>query len=228
MYTQDEFDAAAAATAAAADVEAAAMLDITFLNETTDRSGNGHVASTNGNAQVMRDGIHFDGAGDDVAVSNFDYARDGTFTISLWFTKEQCTGGAYEYLFSHHNNAEASYQWERSYVDVFLGCESSGGGFSTAGGTVIRTWMRDTAGHEACMDYPLHDAGAFDAITNVWVHTILTVSPSSLKTFDDGILVPDSEYGYFNSAMLDPSQGGAFNNANPAPSSLVTPFSGSH
>ena len=140
------------------------------------------------------------------------------FTISFWFTKEECTGSLYEYLFSHHNNDDASTTWQNSYVDIFLACEGNGGGYSSAAGSIMRYWLRDQAGHEASMDFPLHSAGGFDAITNVWVHTILTVSPSSLVTFDDGNIVADSAYGYY------PNVPG--NTASPTPSSLSTAFSG--
>ena len=75
MYSQDELDAAVADAAAQADVAALPMLDITFLDDTTDLSGHGHTTTMGGNAHVMRDGLHFDGAGDDAMVSNFDYAR---------------------------------------------------------------------------------------------------------------------------------------------------------
>ena len=37
---------------------------------------------------------------------------------------------------------------------------------------VIRHNMKDTRDHEASFDYPLHDAGDFDAITNVWIHLV--------------------------------------------------------
>ena len=64
-------------------------------------TGNGHAVSTAGHAHIEMDGAHFDGDGDDITISNFEYASDGFFTVSFWFTKEECTNGVYEYLFSH-------------------------------------------------------------------------------------------------------------------------------
>jgi ABC-type branched-subunit amino acid transport system substrate-binding protein len=222
-YTRDQYDAAIMAAAVDADISATAMLDITFLkvNDSddgeTDRSGHGHQVTFSGAAAVEADGAHFGSEGDDISISNFEYARDGTFTVSFWFTKEVCTDGAYEYLYSHHANA-APNTWSKSYVDVYLACEGTGG-TSTVEGSIIRYWLRDVAGQEAAMDFSLHDAGLFDAITNVWVHQLLSVTPTSLLTYDDGILVADSEYGYFSN--LDG------NIADPAPSALSTAFAGS-
>eukprot|EP01052_Picozoa_sp_SAG31_P000049 SAG31_NODE_2_length_46263_cov_45.908043_19_plen_1319_part_00 len=193
-------------------------VDITFLDgDALDRSGNSHLVIKNGNAFVSRYGAQFDGDGDDISIANFDYARDGSFTMSLWFTKENCTDGVYEYLFSHHHNDDGPTTWEYSYVDMYLACESHpGGGWSTLEGTILRYWLRDTAGQEAAMDYSLHDAGSFDRITNVWVHTMLVVSPTSLQTFDDGTRVQDNLYGYYTS---NPG-----NLANPTPGQLRRSF----
>ena len=43
----------------------------------------------------------------------------------------------------------------------------------------------------------LHDAGDFDAITNLWVHVVLAVSADRLTTFDDGLPVSDAVYGFY-------------------------------
>ena len=132
------------------------LLYVTFLSSLEDGSGNGLTVTHTGGyeAEIGASGVHFDGNGDYVTVETFDYASDGTFSVSLWFTKEQCTGSIYEYLFSHHNNAGAS-TWDASYVDIYLGCESAGGGWSTTEGTVLRHWVRDVAGTEAMFDFSL-------------------------------------------------------------------------
>ena len=62
-------------------------------------------------------------------------------------------------------------------------------------------------------DYPLHDAGDFDTITGTWIHFAFVVTPFSLKTFDDGVLVPASAYGF-------PSEPN--NVAQPNPSALAS------
>ena len=48
------------------------------------------------------------------------------------------------------------------------------------------------------------------------MHTVLVVDPASLKTYDDGSPVPDSEYGFYGS----PTQ----NSASPNPSTLTPPL----
>ena len=49
----------------------------------------------------------------------------------------------------------------------------------------------DGARHWAMFDFPLHEAGDFDAVTSVWVHFVLSVTTSSMKTWDDGMPVDD-------------------------------------
>jgi hypothetical protein len=46
-------------------------------------------------------------------------------------------------------------------------------------------------------DFPLHDAGDFDAITSLWIHVVLVVSGETLTTYDDGRPVSDAVYGFY-------------------------------
>jgi hypothetical protein len=174
--------------------------------DTEDASGNGHSLTLSGHSHMGMDGAFFDGEGDDISISNFDYASDGTFSVSFWFTKEECTDSIYEYLYSHHESADPEDAFDLSFVNVYMGCESRGGGWSTLGGTVIRYFVKDTVGTEALFDFGLHSAGDYDRITNLWIHTIFTVSPTSLATYDDGQLVDDNVYGsYMSRAFADNS-----------------------
>lgn len=182
-----------------------------LVGNTQDVSGRGRTLTLSGHSHVGIDGATFDGNGDDITISNFEYAADGTFSVSFWFTKEQCNDAMYEYLYSHHESADPSNAFDLSFVNVYIGCENQGGGWSTLGGTVLRYFVKDTVGTEAMFDFNLHSAGNFDEITNVWVHTIWTVSPTSLATYDDGQLVDDNEYGSYmsrpfatNAAMPEP------------------------
>ena len=106
--------------------------------------------------------------------------------MSLWFTRA-CThlggsGNHYEYLYSHHHTADPNTAWSTSYVDMYIACESMGGGYSSADGTVQRSFLRDAAGTEAHFDFELHDAGQYDVITSSWVHTVLVVTLASRLT----------------------------------------------
>ena len=87
--------------------------------------------------------------------------------MGMWFTKESCTGGIYEYLFSHAAFSPAvdrpdSFSMpmdkrpccrtgscslcgpsERGgqpnpNLHMYLGCQASGGGWSSLGGTIVR------------------------------------------------------------------------------------------
>lgn len=175
-----------------------------------------------GNTHVGSSGVNFDGDGDHVMVDNFVYAADSTFSVSLWFTRA-CTRGAaagnrhYEYLYSHHHSAS---DWNTSYVDIYIACEAVGGGWSTADGTVQRSWLRDESGTEAMFDFALADAGSVDTLTRAWVHTVLVVSPTAIGTFEEGVAISDAGYHFFSAANARP-----FNAAYPAPSMLSPQFS---
>lgn len=111
-------------------------VEVSFLSDSADTSGNNRVVThTGGNAaEIGPTGAHFDGNGDYLTIEAFEYETDATFTVSFWFTKEGCTGGIYEYLFSDHFSVGTT-MWDRPYLDIYIGCETSGGGWSTLPGT---------------------------------------------------------------------------------------------
>jgi hypothetical protein len=44
------------------------------------------------------------------------------------------------------------------------------------------------------MDWPMADAGSFDAITSTWLHIVLVVTPTSIMTYEDGTRVAEQQY----------------------------------
>ena len=142
------------------------MLDVSLVGELLDHSVHAIPVTAHGDAHVdeVRGGTSFDGDGDYVTIEHFQYADDATFTIAFWMTKEDCTSNPYEYLYSHNEFLDRDIDDEsNSNVNIYMGCEEQGGGWSDAGGgSILRynivgndeTWGR--------MDYPLHDAGSFD------------------------------------------------------------------
>ena len=66
-------------------------LDVTFIGDSNDRSGNKHNVTLHGQAAVDVDGAHFDGDGDYIMVAMTPYSEDGSFTIAFWMTKTACT-----------------------------------------------------------------------------------------------------------------------------------------
>ena len=193
------------------------VLSVSFLGSSVDESGHGNSVSWAGEADVTFSGALFDGDMDYVTVSDFTYETgNGEFTVAFWMTKEDCTDGVYEYLYSHMSSTDSSTMWSMSGLNIYLGCEQAGGGQSSLGGAVIRYSLVDTSAQEAMFDTPLHDAGDFDAVTHVWVHVVLAVTPTSVRTYDDGYLFPhqpEDEYGFYtgngaNDANLaDPDPG---------------------
>ena len=189
---------------------------MTFISDVNDRSGNKRSVIMVGNADVDADGAHFDGDGDYITVDSFAYSMDGAFTVAFWMTKAACTNGVYEYAYSHNKKANVSISdTSNPNVNIFVGCETSGGGWSSLGGSVIRYNLVDNKGSYASFDYPLHDAGNFDAITALWVHVVLVVDAGEVLTFDDGDAVADADYGFYIGSMSN-----ATNAAYPHPGSL--------
>ena len=134
-------------------------LDVTFIGDTMDRSGNKHHVRVV-NASVDTNGAHFDGDGDYITVKSFEYAADGRFTVAMWMTKVACTGGIYEYLYSHTAHPQRSISGHGNpNVNIYIGCESSGGGWSTLGGSVLRFNVEDDADTLAALGWDALDAG---------------------------------------------------------------------
>ena len=66
---------------------------------------------------------------DCIMVTNFEYAAEPHFTIAFWMTKERCSPGMYEYMYSHAQVPSASVlNRTNSNVNVYLGCEDASGG----------------------------------------------------------------------------------------------------
>ena len=210
------------------------LLSVSFLNSLEDTSVNHLAVTFVGDADLTFSGALFDGDGDYVSVADFDYETGGAFSISFWMTKTECTDGIYEYLYSHMTSTGAD-AWSTSSLNVYLGCEASGGGFSTVGGTIIRFNVMDTTGAPTgnpMFDFPVHEAGDFDSVTNVWVHVVWGVSTTSMKTWDDGMSISDTgctastvgtdgcPYHFYGGAA------DASNVAYPRPSALSSPLAG--
>ena len=175
------------------------LCSVSLLDSLEDTSQAGHRVQSHPRHLVAFNGAEFDGDGDYISISNFEYASDTTFTISLWATKNQCTGGLYEYLYSHQHDADPNTWEHNAYALIMFACEGTHGGSSSTlgGGSFIRYDLQDDNAQRATFDFSLHNSGDFDAITDTWLHVILSVTPTGIKTFEDGSLVPDTEYGFF-------------------------------
>ena len=173
-----------------------AAVAVSFIRSAQDSSEHKYKVTVHGGVNITGGGAQFDGVDDYVTIQHFDYASRAEFSVAMWFTKSHCTDHFYEYLYSHHGQFGSKFL-SSAHVDIFIACEGQGSGYSTADGTVVRYFIRDDVGAEASFDYALHDAGDFDAITNTWVHIMLSVTPSSLKTYADGVKVTDDRYYHF-------------------------------
>ena len=160
-----------------------------------------------GHTEIEFNGVHFDGDGDCANVEHFEYAQDAEFTISFWLSKDlhECTDNSYEYLYSHHQDADTDQEmFKHAYINIYVTCIES---------AVIRYDLRDDDGHDNVLDYDVVAAGDFDAVTSVWLHVIIAVTPSSIVTYNDG--KPVSDNVYITEQLLTE------NNAYPTPSTLA-------
>lgn len=129
-------------------------------------------------------------------IVNFDYVSDGYFMILLWFMKEVCMGGVYEYLFLYYFNDQVD-MWDYLYIDIYLVCEEVGVGWSIVMGSIMWYWFCDEVGVEVMMDYLIYLVGSFDIIIDMWVYVIFVVDLVSFVIYVDGIFVWDSDYGFY-------------------------------
>eukprot|EP01043_Picozoa_sp_COSAG02_P022592 COSAG02_NODE_1179_length_14040_cov_8.036439_1_plen_1312_part_00 len=205
--------------------DGAADLNLSFLGTEADSSGNHRGIIKHGDTVLMPTGVHFDGDGDYFTVPTWDYALDATFSISVWMVKEECTAGLYEYLYSHQTDdtvgtdqiAEGGVR--NAFVMFYIGCEGQGAVTSTLQGAVMRYWISDDAGTAGVFDYPLHDAGDFDSITDVWTAITYVQTPTGVTAYNDGTPIPTGQLGF---PATQPNQ------ANPDPLHFSAPLSALH
>jgi hypothetical protein len=185
-----------------------------------------------GDATLTDFGLQLDGAGDNAKIPNFDYASDSSFTISLWFSKQQCHTFYWEYLYSHAENATLDLlDGLNDNVNIYMGCEASWGA-STAGvhtngkdasaGSFLRTIMVDEAGTVGVIDLDLHEDGAFTDVLTKWTQISLRVTPTGIAYSLNGVHQPDSSFAVYShmSSFANP----VLSTFWPSPSSLNRPF----
>ena len=159
-------------------------------------------ATLMGDAYMDSDmGVSLDGDGDYIEVRGdtaTQYSHDGTFSISLWATRGECnTPGSYEMLYGHQ---ESKSRWSGNWVDpdntnihILLGCGEQGTS-STIPGDVIRTLLVDDDGSRVAFDWPLGDIADNGNVNTLWMHLILSVSATAVRTFVDSVEI--TSYGY--------------------------------
>lgn len=205
--------------------DGASDLNLSFLGTEDDSSGNNRGIRKHGDTVLMPTGVHFDGDGDYFTVHSWDYALDATFSISVWIVKEDCTAGLYEYLYSHQTDDTVGTDQiagggvRNAFVMFYLGCEGQGSVTSNLEGSVMRYWISDDSGTAGVFDYPLHNAGAFDSITDTWTSIAYVQTPNGVKAYNDGSPIPAAQLGF---PTTQPNQ------ANPDPWNFPTALGSLH
>ena len=145
-------------------------------------------------------GVLLDGDGDSISVGGdlaSSYAVDGSWSLSLWFTRRECEEeGRFEGLYAHNTNDGGWWGSSRdlqSNVHIYIGCSQQGVD-STLDGDVVRTMLADRAGQKVCFDWPVSAEDSNGLVNNIWVHMVLSVSSEKVEVFTDG--KPIEEYGF--------------------------------
>jgi hypothetical protein len=98
------------------------------------------------------------------------------------------------------SHQESKSRWSGNWVDpgnvnihLLVGCGSRGS-HSTLEGDVIRTLLVDDEGHRVAFDWSMSNVKDNGDVNRQWVHIVLSVSSTAVKTFVDGTEVTD--FGY--------------------------------
>ena len=181
-----------------------------------------------GNAHMDSNGfgVTMDGLDDFMAISPAPrtYTLRGSFTISFWFTRTECTiPSGYEYLFSQRQSwAGGNGRTDHgAHILISVGCQSDtdatvGADSSDIEGPVLRVSLRDSLGTNANFDVPLVAELTGGAVDEMWAHLILAVTPTGVTTFIDGLEVSWHRYA-FRPSDRSPSDNIAF----PTPTRFV-------
>ena len=96
-------------------------VDISFIGDAVDRvTGSGTTVLLHG-ATVDTGGGNTAGGFAPVTIAGTSYASaDASFTIAYWMTKEECTGGIYEYVLHNQNNDAAIDLTSNSNINMYL------------------------------------------------------------------------------------------------------------
>ncbi len=108
----------------------------------------------------------FDEVDDGVSVPDFDYAVNGSFSISFWFNNPGVSGAAYEFMFQHSSEINSD-----RLIIYFV--ESSG---------ILRTDFQD---RNDSSDSDVLDIAAGLA-DGAWHHYVFTAGPGGSKVYIDG------------------------------------------
>ena len=142
-------------------------------------------------------GVNFDGEYDSIKVGGDEvasYALDGSFSISLWFTRAECDiSGRYEELFRQQQIDGWSGRRDGSSISITIGCARAGV-HSTIDGDVIRVNLRDEDGNRAAFDLSVAEEASNGNYNAQWAHLVLSVDTTSVNAFIDGM--PVNHYGF--------------------------------
>ena len=129
-----------------------------------------------------------------------NFATDAKFTVSLWFTHNQCDNvnatGNWEPLY--HQSGEECVGCPTQGIDIFLVCgaDSMIDG-SVVTGNVLRVMLGDDDGAMVSLDIPFGAENSRDesggVITAAWVHAAVVSNADEVTVYIDGVAV--TNYG---------------------------------
>jgi hypothetical protein len=150
-------------------------------------------------------GLSFDGEDDFAIITDprlRNYADDGQFSISFFFSKSECkTFSRYQQLYRHRAPYQGS-SGPRARIEVALGCSKNGEHSVKADtttplvGDIIRTRLVDSEGYLATFDVSVLDEAGGGYLTDEWVHFVLSVNTFGAQVYLDGRQIPKADFGF--------------------------------
>eukprot|EP01051_Picozoa_sp_SAG22_P009373 SAG22_NODE_778_length_7279_cov_3.312256_1_plen_670_part_00 len=152
-----------------------------------DSSSINGTVTLHGHAMLTPYGASFETTGSDyITVEHFDYEKgDGSFSVSFWMTNNECQEGKSEYLYSHMSSTRDD-MWATSSINIYRWCETE------SQETIFRFSLIDTSMSEAMFDLPIEQIQRYLSVSRLWVHVILSVSTTGMKTWVDGHAMEDA------------------------------------
>eukprot|EP01043_Picozoa_sp_COSAG02_P030216 COSAG02_NODE_1920_length_10374_cov_9.792409_1_plen_1317_part_10 len=153
-----------------------------------------------GHADVDDCGLSVDGDRDRARITHFDYAEDGSWSVGFWITKEECTSGPWEYIYSHMASIESILDPHNPNINTYMRCDGDDS-FLRIHRASLRTVVMDNIGQAILLDFNVDQAVDIDEFTTSWMMFAMAVGPSSLSLTINGQIrdFPEVELWNFGS-----------------------------
>jgi hypothetical protein len=168
----------------------------TFTMDSSLYTAEGVGVQLMGAATISDCGLTIDGTDGKATMPSFDYSSDDSFTLGFWFSKEACSGGPWEYVYSHGASEASILSSANPNVNAYFGCDGgqlAGDGWGTHARYIVISDSNDAQrAQPTTFDYFLqwlHGTCNFDYLTSEWVHMVASFEPYGMELTIDGMAI---------------------------------------